>query len=102
MAVTHGGTNANNSLTSLAFSGGADMLDADLATIRQNIKDDLLGAFGNVWPDAFSRQGLLYVPNRGVLKVLPGDVVMVDTNSGWPILVSANVLNRGGTPWHNA
>lgn len=102
MATKAGGTNANNSLTTLTFSGGADMLDADIATIAQGIKDDLLGAFGNIVPGAFSRQGLLYVPNRGVLKMQPGDVVMIDANSGWPILVSANVVARGGTPWHNA
>lgn len=102
MAVTHGGTNANNSLTSLAFSAGADMLDADIATIAQSIKDDLLGGFALTVPGAWSRNGQLFIPNRGVLRVLPGDVVMVDTNSGWPILVSGNVIARGGTPWHNA
>lgn len=102
MATKAGGTNANNSLTTLAYSAGADMADADIATIAQAIKDDLLGAFGLTVPGAWSRNGLLFVPGRGVLKALPGDVVMVDTNSGWPILVSGNVLNRGGTPWHNA
>lgn len=47
---------------------------------------------------AFSFNGLLYVPNRGVLKVLPGDVVAVD-NAGWPILVSKASIGYAGTLW---
>jgi hypothetical protein len=99
MATKTLGTAANNSLTALPFSGGADMADADIATIAQAIFDDQLGAFARIVPGAFNRQGLLFVPNRGVLKVLPGDYVAVDTNSGWPILISGNVIGRGGTPW---
>ena len=99
MATKTGGTNANNSLTALQFSMGADMLPADIATLSEGIFDDQLGAFARMVPGAFSQQGLLYVPNRGVLKVLPGDWVMLDANSGWPILVSGNVIGRGGTPW---
>ena len=45
---------------------------------------------------AFSKQGLLYIPNRGVLQVLPGDWVGVD-NYGWPILVSSFSIANG--PW---
>jgi hypothetical protein len=44
----------------------------------------------------FSRQGQLYVPNRGWLKIFPGDVVLVDPQ-GWPILVSARSIQLG--PW---
>ncbi len=99
MATKTLGSNANNSLTALQFSAGADMVDADLAAMRALILDDLLGAFGRVMPEGFSRNGLLIVPNRGVLKVLPGDWVACDPNSGWPILVSGNVIGRGGTPW---
>ena len=101
MATKTLGSNANNSLTALKFSAGADMADPDIASIRALILDDLLGAFGRVVPEGFSRNGLLIVPNRGVLKVLPGDWVMCDQNSGWCILVSANVIGRGGTPWNH-
>jgi hypothetical protein len=41
----------------------------------------------------------LYVPNRGILKVLPGDVVAID-NTGWPILVSGTSLGYGGSMWN--
>ncbi len=47
-----------------------------------------------------SRQGQqLVVPNRGILKVLPGDVVAID-NLGWPILVSAASIAYAGSEWN--
>jgi hypothetical protein len=42
--------------------------------------------------------GLLTVPNRGVLKVLPGDIVAIDS-SGFPILVSGNSVGYAGSDW---
>lgn len=93
MATSTLGTNATTTLTSLIMSG--NMNDADLATIAIAIKDDLNVAHPMV-AEAFSQLGLLYVPNRGVLKVLPGDYVGVDSR-GWPILVSADAIANG--PW---
>lgn len=105
MAITHGGTAANNSLDSLTFEGGG-LADADVATIAQAIMNDQLGLNAGVpaqiWPGAWAKNGLLYIPNRGVLQTKPGDVVMVDTVSGWPILVSAKALSVAGSVWHNA
>ena len=91
----------SGNLVAVTFSGAVTvLLPADLATINQDILDDV-----NVThPPAhysgcggFVREGLLYVPNRGTLKVLPGDVVAVDTASGvgWPILVSAGAIANG-------
>ena len=99
MATVNGGTNADNSLTGLQWEPGG-LADADIATIASYICDDILGTFSTVWQGAFSRAGLLYVPNRGVLKMQPGDWVLCDTNSNWPILISANVAQRAGTPWN--
>lgn len=105
MATTNGGTAANNSLTSLVFEAGG-LAAADIATIAQAILNDQLGLNAGVpaqiYPGAWSQEGLLYIPNRGVLKVNPGDVVMVDAPSGWPILVSALALSVAGSVWHNA
>lgn len=102
MATRTLGTNAANTLTAVAFSPApATLSDADLATINAAILDDqnvaqpqasLIGTGG------FVRQGLLYVPNRGFLKVLPGDYVGIDA-SGWPILVSAFAIAYGSTSW---
>ena len=76
---------------------------ADGATLRANIKyDGVYVAPGNttpawtriqngaVYPGGFEfqgGQGVLHVPRRGTLLVLPGDYVCYDQN-GWPILVS--------------
>lgn len=97
MATKTAGTNATTSLRAVAFSKGLTTLsDADIATMALAIKDDQNVAHP-VWPGAFARAGLLYIPNRGVLTVLPGDYVMVDNTTGWPILVSARAIASG--PW---
>jgi len=92
------GTNATTTLTAVSFSAApATLSDADFATIRNAIKYD--GVEGNaVYPGAFSRAGLLYVPRRGILKILPGDYIGIDS-TGWPILVSANSIADGSTSW---
>lgn len=68
--------------------------DADVASINQAILDDQnfnqpAPGGNSMW--GYSRNGVLYVPNRGLLRVLPGDVVAVDT-FGWPILISARSI----------
>jgi hypothetical protein len=45
-----------------------------------------------------SPQGLLTIPKRGVLKILPGDIVAID-NTGWPILVSGAAIGYAGSAW---
>src|SRR5258708_37605963 len=81
--------------------------DADIAFMNQAIRDDQLadlGPAGVVSPyptgmQGWSRQGQLYIPNRGWLKVLPGDVIAIDT-VGWPILISAKSAGTGAS-WTN-
>ncbi len=88
MATSTLGTTANNSLTSLISSGA--MAAADIAAMMVLIKDDINPAHPII-PESWSQKNLLFVPNRGLLKVLPGDYVGVDSQ-GWPILVSANSI----------
>lgn len=104
MATKTLGSNNNNTLTALQYVHG--MVAADLATINAAILNDGQGSGGNVyaapsakpiWPGAFTTDGKLFVPNRGVLRVLPGDWIGVDAN-GWPILVSANAIAGGAAP----
>src|ERR1700726_1096062 len=97
MATGHLGTNANNSLVSLVISGA--MAVADIATIANNIRDDEING-RPIYPGAFSSMGLLYGPNRGILKCLPGDIVAYDATTGWPILVSDIAIASG--PWHTS
>lgn len=93
MATSTLGTAATATLTALPFAGA--LAPADIATIANAIKDDQTN--GNpIWPGAFAQMGLLYVPNRGILKVLPGDFVGFDPQTGWPILVSARAAANAG------
>jgi hypothetical protein len=50
-----------------------------------------------IYPGAWARTGILYVPNRGILKALPGDVVAFDPATGFPILLSAAAA--AGASW---
>jgi hypothetical protein len=95
MATKTLGTAATNTLTAVSFSSGTNLSDADIATICNAIKDDI-NAVHPIAPGSFSRMGLLYVPNRGVLKVLPGDYVGYDSATGWPVLVSARAAAGAG------
>ena len=101
MALLTAGTNATDSLKTLLFGrgsgAGGKMSATDLANLGELILDDQNVAHP-IWPGALPGSGQqLYVPNRGFLNILPGDYVMVDQTTGWPILVSANAIASG--PW---
>jgi hypothetical protein len=91
------GTTAQTSLTSLVYSHGSS--DEDIRAINALIQIDQPPAgAANLGPavatsgiaiQRFSKAGLLYVPRRGVLQIMQGDYVAVDSVSGFPILVSA-------------
>jgi hypothetical protein len=92
------GTTTTSILDALRF--GADVTPQDFGNLSNLIKDDKVGIAGAHLRlnNAFSQNGLLYVPNRGVLQVLPGDYVAVDSD-GWPILVSASSIGYASTEW---
>lgn len=87
MATKTLGTTLTTSLTALSYLPGynSGMAATDQAAIQNAIKDDL-GNAHSLLAGAF-QGGQLFIPNRGVLQVLPGDWVGVDSQ-GWPILVS--------------
>ena len=104
MATLTLGSKTTTSLTAIKFLHG--MNATDFATIVNSILNDGQGTGGGVyvapsakpkWPGPFTTQGQLFIPNRGVLQVLPGDYVAVDAN-GWPILLSANAIAGGASP----
>jgi hypothetical protein len=98
MATIRIGTTANNSLTpALKFLRGynSGMSAADIAAVALAVKNDQINTHP-VYPEAFSANGILYVPNRGFLSMLPGDYVAVDS-TGWPILLSSLAATTG--PW---
>lgn len=99
------GTNLTTTLTAVQFQygmtqlpgGQSGFLASDFAAIANAIKDDQIISHP-VDSGAFMQNGMLFVPNRGVLRVLPGDFVGVDAR-GWPILVSADAITpTGGGP----
>ena len=86
------------------------MSDADFASIALGILDDYYTGTGSaptppavqrIWPGAFSRSGVLYVPNRGWLQAQPGDIVAFDA-TGWPILIGANAIASASTSWSHS
>lgn len=120
MATRTLGTAATITLTAVPYPdlvGGLQQQSQDIAAICALIKDDTpllwpignagtanaqnatqIAAFQNLMPTALNTQGQLYIPNRGVLKVFPGDWIGVDGN-GWPILVSGRSVQSNTTYW---
>lgn len=100
MSIQTLGTNANNSLDLALVWNGVATAAADVAAINAAIRNDYnarhpvaqTGGGGG-----FVKEGLLYVPNRGVLTLFPGDVVALDSTSGQVILLTAYGLSAG--PW---
>lgn len=80
-----------------SISGGWNYSSSaqDVGTLANLIKDDTNPGAHPQYPGAFEQNGLLFIPRRGLLKVLPGDYIGVDAN-GWPILVSAYSIATGG------
>lgn len=102
------GSNATTTLMAIKFRGGASNTRADLASIAAAILDDQSSPMGQlanaapsakpIFPGAFNPfYNTLMIPNRGVLKILPGDYIAIDAN-GWPILLSANAIAGGSSP----
>lgn len=91
MATKTLGTSLTTSLTALSYLAGygSGMAAADQAAIQNAIKDDLSN--GHPIIGGGFQGGSLIIPNRGILQVLPGDWVGVDSQ-GWPILVSKNSI----------
>ncbi len=95
MALLAGGTDATTSLEALLW--GPAISPANVALFNVAVLNDQNVAHPT-WPGALNpTSGLLSIPNRGTLKILPGDYVMVDATTGWPILVSAYAFATG--PW---
>lgn len=92
------GTAGTTTLVALVWTGSA--AQADVAAINSHILDDVntrhpaaqIGGGGG-----FVREGLLYVPNRGILTLRASDVVAYDPATGWPILLSSRAA--AGASW---
>jgi len=79
--------------------GTNELTPADVGSLDGNILNDQMVATAPVtskmWGGGYERNGVLVIPNRGVLKCLPGDFIGFDVTTGWPILVSAAAAATG-------
>jgi hypothetical protein len=103
------GTNANNSLNGFLV-GTDDLVPANVANLLTGspgpgigIRTEIpmvnqvlqTGIPRNLINGAYTQQGTLLIPGRGVLVLRPGDFIGVDLNTGWPILLSADCAANG-------
>lgn len=93
MALKTLGTAATTTLAALAWNAQANQ--ANVAQIAANILNDQNVAHP-IFPGAFQHNGTLYIPNRGMVRLLPGDYVAYDS-TGWPIILSAG--SAGSASW---
>jgi len=98
MALKTAGSAATNTLTGLVFQSAGNSA-ADQASFANSIQNDAFPAGSTADAQGFfsPNTGQLFIPNRGVLKVLPGDYILTDPATGWPILVSARAI--AGASW---
>lgn len=97
MATHTLGTSSSTVLVAVQWNSVA-IAQADVAAINSNILDDqnpshpvasLNGSGG------FVKEGTLYIPNRGILTLFPGDWVAYDPTTGFAYLVPATAVTGG-------
>lgn len=86
MALVTFGSNAQTTLSAFQWTPVAS--PANVALINNAIKTQ--GVVQRNEPAAFANNGFLFVPNRGVLKLLDGDWIVIGS-TGMPFIMS----NRG-------
>jgi hypothetical protein len=78
-------------------AGGYFANITDFATVDAAILDDINPIHPIYGPtNGLSVTGMLFVPNRGVLRMRPGDYVFYDPQTGWPILLSGRAAAAAG------
>ena len=115
MALKTFGTNSSSSLSAFVV-GFNDTIIADLRTMNNALSFDppgessnyspttaatglinqtLIGTTRRVCNQAYIKNGVLIVPNRGQLILRNGDFIAWDTTTGWPIVISAYTAAHG-------
>ncbi|MCI0557869.1 MAG: hypothetical protein MN733_05190 [Nitrososphaera sp.] len=92
MALVTLGTAATDTLQALRWTYVAD--PGDIAAINalfkyQSFTDPTIPGPVSFIPGPMVNQGVLYVPERGQLKLYRGDFVAADPNTGHFVLISA-------------
>lgn len=111
MALRTLGSNATTSLSAFVV-GFNDTIAADVATLNTQLRGDPPGYNAVVVPattglaagtgtnrprlnQAYVKNGLLIIPNRGWLTLKAGDFVCWDTTTGWPLVLSGDAAANG-------
>jgi hypothetical protein len=100
MALKTAGTNATTSLSAVQFNPSADkMTSSDLALFNALVQPNYGGAHPNSGKlgTYISRDGQLFVPMRGFIRLVAGDWLCVDSTTGWPFVLSNAAITSG--PW---
>jgi hypothetical protein len=99
MALRTIGTAATTTLQGFVV-GTNDLIPADVASLLNAVNDDQKTATAPVsalnLPNCYVQTGGLIIPNRGHLRLFAGDFVAWDTQTGWPIVVSARAAAGAG------
>lgn len=108
MALRTAGTAAGNTLSAFVV-GFNDLIPADVANMNTHIFADppgfqahhnvaatgletVVGTNRPLLNQPYVQQGILHVPRRGLLRLMPGDVVAFDGTVGWPIVLSGDAF----------
>lgn len=98
MALLNAGTATTTTLKALLVAGNNSTPGTNIQNVAafNAYAKNQDAAAKSLQTTIYMTNGLLYLPgNRGVIQCLPGDYVMIDPVSGWPIMVSANAVAGG-------
>ena len=100
MSLLTMGTAATTTLKAMKFSFTAN--PSDMAALEAYVLDDQTPGSGTPlgWGSSVGavnyNSAQLFIPNRGVLTPIPGDFIVVDTQTGFPFLISAAAAAAAG------
>lgn len=94
MALGTLGTAATDTLSAVEYH--AVMSVSDLAELNALARDQGTGA-STIYPIPMVQAGMLYVPDRGTLKLFEGDWIGIDPVTGMMIVI--NAASAAGASW---
>lgn len=81
-----------------AITSGTALVLSQAATASATGVTLIFVPLGSASENDANFNGQLVIPGRGILKVLPDDVIAID-NTGWPLLISAAAIGYAGSLW---
>ena len=91
--VTHSSTHLTGIQRPSSTVGITHYGPADIAAINALILNDQ-NPTQHLW-QTYAANGVIVIPNRGVLQLKAGDFVCFDSTTGWPIVISGDAAANG-------